>query len=103
MTDTEKNIIVSVLGRSSDLTPVQRLVVVLYALSSTDRGGVVRKTGQDLAAELGMTPSTFSRTRKQLVDAGWLELSEKFAHIAYYRLAPRALGESTVVQMRPAM
>jgi DNA-binding MarR family transcriptional regulator len=93
----------ALLHRTSDLTPAQRLVVMLYALSAGDRGGVVRETGQDLADQLGMTPTVFSRIRKQLVQAGWLEESEKFAHITYFRLSPHALGEQTVIPMRRAI
>ncbi|WP_037599622.1 helix-turn-helix domain-containing protein [Streptacidiphilus rugosus] len=100
---TEKNEYRALLCRTSDLTPAQRLVIMLYALSHSDRGGVVRETGQALAEQLGMTPTVFSRIRKQLVQAGWLEESEKFAHITYFRLSPQALGEQTVVPMRRAI
>ncbi|MEY9878191.1 DNA-binding MarR family transcriptional regulator [Streptacidiphilus sp. MAP12-33] len=100
---TSKSDYKALLRRTHDLTPAQRLVVMLYALSDSDRGGVVRETGQDLAEQLGMTPTVFSRIRKQLVEAGWLEQSEKFAHITYFRLSPQALGEQTVVPMRRAI
>lgn len=93
----------ALLRRTCDLTPAQRLVLMLYAVSEADRGGVVRETGRDLAQQLGITPTVFSRLRKQLVQSGWLEESERFAHISYYRLSPQALGERTVVPMRPAM
>ncbi|MEZ0069934.1 DNA-binding MarR family transcriptional regulator [Streptacidiphilus sp. MAP12-20] len=100
---TEASDIRALLRRTGELTPTQRLVVMLYALSATDRGGVVRETGRDLASQLNMTPTVFSRMRKQLVFLGWLEESEKFAHIAYFRLSPRALGEQVVVPMRRAI
>lgn len=93
----------ALLCRTGDLTPTQRLIVMLYALSASDRSGVVRETGQDLAEQLSMTPTVFSRVRKQLVTAGWLEESERFAHIAYYRLSPQALGEQNVIPMRRAI
>jgi hypothetical protein len=100
---TEKSDYQALLRRTCTLTPAQRLVVLLYAFCEADRGGVVRQTGRDLAQQLGMTPTVFSRLRKQLVQTGWLEESERFAHISYFRLSPQALGERTVVPMRRAM
>jgi DNA-binding MarR family transcriptional regulator len=92
----------AVLCRSGQegLTPAQRIVVMLYCLSESDRAGVVVQTGQDLARQAGMSPTTFSRVRRQLVEAGWLEPSRKFAHITYFRLSPHALGEPPVVAVR---
>lgn len=93
----------ALLRRTCDLMPAQRLVIVLCAVSEADRGGVVHETGRGLAQQLGMTPTVFSRLRKRLVRRGWLEELERFAHISYYRLSSRALGEGTVVPMRRAM
>ncbi|WP_373308790.1 replication initiation protein, RepL2 [Streptomyces minutiscleroticus] len=80
----------------------QRLVVMLYALHPTDRAGAVIETAVNLAELVGMSPSVFSRTRRQVVEAGWLEESDRLAHIKYYRLSPKATGENVVVELRRA-
>lgn len=63
------------------MTANQRLVVMLYAMHPTDRAGAVIETGAKLAELVGMSPTVFSRTRRQVVEAGWLEESERLAHI----------------------
>lgn len=90
------------LRRTAGLSASQRLIVLMYAMMPTDRAGAVRMTGQQLAAEVDMTPTVFSRMRRQLVEAGWLEQSDRFSNIVYYRLTPRATGEENVVPMRRA-
>ncbi|GHB57725.1 hypothetical protein GCM10010377_55970 [Streptomyces viridiviolaceus] len=42
------------------------------------------------------------RTRRQVVEAGWLEESERLAHISYYRLSAKSTGEDVVVPLRRA-
>lgn len=49
-----------------------------------------------------ISPKVFSRTRRQVIEAGWLEESERLAHIHYYRLSPKATGENVVVEFRRA-
>ncbi|MGW7256877.1 helix-turn-helix domain-containing protein [Streptomyces sp. NPDC054834] len=93
----------AVLRRTAGLSPSQRLIVLLYAMMPTDRAGAVRMTGQELAAEVDMTPTVFSRMRRQLVEAGWLEQSDRFSNIVYFRLTSRATGEENVVSMRRVM
>lgn len=67
-----------------------------------DRAGAVVETGANLAQLVGMSPTVFSRTRRQFVDAGWLEESERLAHISYYRLSQKSTGEQVVVPLRRA-
>lgn len=98
--DERKNL--ELLRQTAGMTANQRLVVMLYALHPTNRAGTVQETGANLALMVGMSPSVFSRTRKQVVEAGWLEESERLAHIRYYRLSPRATGENVVVKLRRA-
>ncbi|EGJ72632.1 hypothetical protein STTU_p0020 (plasmid) [Streptomyces sp. Tu6071] len=88
------------LTRSAGLTANQRLVLMLYATHKTDRSGAVPVTAAELAAHLGLAPTVFSRTRRQLVAGGWLEESERFGHIRFYRLAPKSTGEQVVVPLR---
>ncbi|MFE0766149.1 replication initiation protein, RepL2 [Streptomyces smyrnaeus] len=84
------------------MTANQRLVVLLYAVHPTDRAGTVVETAAELAKLVGLSPTVFSRTRRQVIEAGWLEESERLAHIRYYRLKPEALGDNVVVEMRRA-
>ncbi|MFF3503312.1 replication initiation protein, RepL2 [Streptomyces sp. NPDC003247] len=84
------------------MTANQRLVVMLYALHPTDRSGAVLETAANLAQLVGMAPTVFSRTRKQVIEAGWLQETERIGHIKYYRLDPRRLGENIVVPLRRA-
>jgi hypothetical protein len=98
----DKRKLLDVLHRTSGMTANQRLVVMLYAMHPADRSGAVIETGANLAKLVGMSPTVFSRTRRQVVEAGWLEESERLAHIRYYRLSPKSTGEDTVVPLRRA-
>lgn len=84
------------------MTGNQRLVVMLYALHPTDRSGTVVETAADLAKLVGLSPTVFSRTRRQIVDTGWLEETQRIGHIRYYRLSAEASGESVVLELRRA-
>ncbi|MFJ4894995.1 replication initiation protein, RepL2 [Streptomyces sp. NPDC088788] len=98
--DKQKNL--DLLEKTAGMTANQRLVVMLYALHPTDRSGAVLETAATLAKLVGMAPPVFSRTRKQVIEAGWLEQTEKLGHIKYFRLDPRRLGENVVVPLRRA-
>ncbi|MEV7856483.1 replication initiation protein, RepL2 [Streptomyces sp. NPDC087228] len=102
MNNDDKQKLLDVLHRTVGMTANQRLVVMLYALHPTDRAGAVIETGANLASRVGMSPTVFSRIRRQVVDAGWLEESSRLAHISYYRLSPRSTGEDVVVPLRRA-
>jgi DNA-binding MarR family transcriptional regulator len=88
------------LRRTAGLTPNQRLVIWLYSVHPQERSGTIEEMGQDLAEVVGLGPTVFSRTRRQLLDAGWLEQSERLGHIRYYRLSPKATGHEVVVPLR---
>jgi hypothetical protein len=98
----DKQRLLDVLHRTSGMTANQRLVVMLYAMHPTDRAGAVVETGANLAKLVGMSPTVFSRTRRQVVEAGWLEESDRLAHISYYRLSQKSTGEHVVVPLRRA-
>jgi hypothetical protein len=98
--DKQKNL--ELLEKTAGMTANQRLVVMLYALHPTDRSGAVLETAANLAQLVGMAPPVFSRTRKQVIEAGWLEETERIGHIKYYRLDPRRMGENVVVPLRRA-
>ncbi|MEU3796000.1 replication initiation protein, RepL2 [Streptomyces fructofermentans] len=102
MNDDDKLRTLSLLQRTVGLTANQRLVVMLYACHPTDRSGAVLETALELAKLVGLSPTVFSRTRRQVIEAGWLEESERLAHIRYYRLSPKATGENVVVEFRRA-
>jgi hypothetical protein len=42
---------------------------MLYAVHPTDRAGAVIETGANLVKLVGMSPTVFSRTRRQVVEA----------------------------------
>lgn len=90
------------LKKTAGMTANQRLVVMLYALHPTDRSGAVLETAANLSKLVGMAPPVFSRTRKQVIEAGWLEETERIGHIKYYRLDPHRLDENVVVPLRHA-
>ncbi|AKJ15885.1 replication initiation protein, RepL2 (plasmid) [Streptomyces incarnatus] len=98
--DKQKNL--KLLEKTAGMSANQRLVVMLYALHPTDRSGAVLETAANLAKLVGMAPPVFSRTRKQVIEAGWLEETERIGHIKYYRLDPKRLGENVVVPLRRA-
>ncbi|CAL9639611.1 replication initiation protein, RepL2 [Streptomyces albogriseolus] len=102
MTSDDKQKNLDLLKATAGMTANQRLVVMLYALHPTDRSGAILETAANLAKLVGMAPPVFSRTRKQVIEAGWLEETEKIGHIKYYRLAPKHLGENVVVPLRRA-
>ncbi|GAA2268971.1 hypothetical protein GCM10010415_38610 [Streptomyces atrovirens] len=98
--DKQKNL--ELLEKTAGMTANQRLVVMLYALHPTDRSGAILETAATLAKLVGMAPPVFSRTRKQVIEAGWLEETERIGHIKYYRLDPKRMGENVVVPLRRA-
>nr|WTA00827.1 replication initiation protein, RepL2 [Streptomyces sp. NBC_00857] len=102
MNNDDKRKLLDILHRTVGMTANQRLIVMLYAMHPTDRGGAVIETGANLAKSVGMAPTVFSRTRRQVVEAGWLEESERLAHISYYRLSAKTTGEDVVVPLRRA-
>ncbi|MFD6294340.1 replication initiation protein, RepL2 [Streptomyces sp. NPDC060235] len=102
MTSDDKQKNLDLLEKTAGMTANQRLVVMLYALHPTDRSGAVLETAATLAKLVGMAPPVFSRTRKQVIEAGWLEQTEKLGHIKYFRLDPRRLGENVVIPLRRA-
>lgn len=69
------------------LSPNQRIVVLLYAASEQNSEGAVITRATELAETVGMTPPVFSRTRKELVQLGWLEEAGSVGRIKLYRLA----------------
>ncbi|MDA5145937.1 replication initiation protein, RepL2 [Streptomyces sp. NPDC005395] len=70
------------------LSPNQRIVVMLYASSEQRPDGTVMIKASTLAATAGMTPPVLSRTRKELLEAGWLEVTGSVGSVKHYRLAP---------------
>ncbi|EPH45359.1 replication initiation protein, RepL2 [Streptomyces aurantiacus] len=102
MNGDDKRKMLQLFQDTAGMTANQRLIVMLYAMHPTDRAGTVVETAAELAKLLGMSPTVFSRTRRQIIKAGWLEESERLAHISYYRLSPKATGESVVVELRRA-
>lgn len=70
------------------LSPNQRLLVLLYASSEQRPDGTVLIKASELAATAGMTAPVFSRTRKELVAAGWMEETGHVGNVKLYRLVP---------------
>jgi hypothetical protein len=75
---------------------------MLYAMHPTDHAGAVTETGVNLAALVGMSPTVFCRTRRQVIEAGWLEESDRLAHISYHRISPKTTGEDVADPLRRA-
>ncbi|MER6539672.1 replication initiation protein, RepL2 [Streptomyces sp900105755] len=102
MSNDDKHENLRLLETTAGMSANQRLVVMLYALHPTDRSGAVLETAANLAKLVGMAAPVFSRTRKQVIEAGWLEETERIGHIKYYRLEPKRLGQNVVVPLRRA-
>ncbi len=87
-----------VLRASHGLPPNQRLVLVHYA-THPDRtsNGMVEETNEKLAAALGWVPTVFSRTRKELIEAGFLQERKRTGNVRYYGLTAKALGPKSKV------
>ncbi|MBL3667251.1 replication initiation protein, RepL2 [Streptomyces sp. M2CJ-2] len=102
MNDDDKLKTLRLLQHTAGLTANQRLVVMLYACHPTDRSGAVLETAVELAKLMGLSPTVFFRTHRQVIEAGWLEESERLAHIRYYRLSSKATEENVVVEFRRA-
>lgn len=104
MSEHTDNRVQAVLDNSHGLPANQRLLLVIYANADGKyRNGAVEKTAQDLAKDLGWAPTVFSRTRKELIEAGFLEQHGKFNNVKYFRLTDQALGRGgTVVRLRTA-
>ena len=75
------------------LTPNQRIVVMLYASSEQNPDGTVMTRATQLAEIAGMKPPVFSRTRRELVEEGWLEERGSIGTVKVYRLSPNQIGD----------
>jgi DNA-binding MarR family transcriptional regulator len=97
----DKQDFVRFLQTTADRTATERLILLTYVtLSSDERGGIVNKTGVELAKLLNLAPTVFSRLRRQLVEDGYLEESpqHRLGNIRYYRLTAKvSRGSGTVV------
>ncbi|MFI6689196.1 replication initiation protein, RepL2 [Streptomyces sp. NPDC050485] len=80
---------------AKDLTQSQRLVALLYAASEQRADGAVLVRASELAAAVGMTGPAFSRTRKEMVEKGWLEEAGTIGRLKVYRL-PSAISRQRV-------
>ncbi|MFE2350257.1 replication initiation protein, RepL2 [Kitasatospora cineracea] len=91
-----------VLSASKGLPPNQRLVLVHYATHpKRDRHGTVEETNEKLADGLGWQPTVFSRTRKELIEAGFLEERKRVGNVRYYGLTTKAIGrKAKIVPLR---
>ncbi|MFH8797671.1 replication initiation protein, RepL2 [Streptomyces sp. NPDC017941] len=97
--------VVYLLKRTSELPPLQRIVILLYASKDQTDTGTVPETAAAMAEELGMLPQLFTRVRRQLIDGGWLEedAAMRIGKVKYYRLTPKATGgTSNVIPLRSA-
>lgn len=95
--------VVDLLRRTSDLPPLQRIVLLLYASKDQTETGTVPETAAAMAEDLGMLPQLFTRVRRQLIDGGWLEEDPemRIGRVRYYRLTPKATGEpDNVIPLR---
>ncbi|MFD8631961.1 replication initiation protein, RepL2 [Streptomyces sp. NPDC059533] len=91
-----------ILRETGGLPPLQRLLLVQYAVSDTDEIGTVHATGAEPAAEAAMSPQLFSRVRRELISGGWLEESgERLGNMRFYRRTDRTTGRQTVTPLRP--
>jgi hypothetical protein len=91
--------VVDLLRRTSDLPPLQRIMILLYASKDQTDTGTVPETAAAMAADLGMLPQLFTRVRRQLIEGGWLEEDPemRIGKVRYYRLTPKATGETNNV------
>jgi DNA-binding MarR family transcriptional regulator len=104
VTIVNKERFLAFLKATVDLTPTQREILLAYdALSSDSPKGVVEMTGLDIAKLLGLRDTVFSRLRRQLVAAGYLEESpqHRLGNIRYYRPSEKIAGDdSNVIPLR---
>lgn len=91
--------VTQLLKNTSKLPPLQRIVLVLYAVADSDSTGTVEATGTDLAEQVGMSRQLFSRVRRELIAGGWLEedVEARFGKIRFYRLTRKCGGPENAV------
>ncbi|MDV9190948.1 replication initiation protein, RepL2 [Streptomyces sp. SR27] len=98
--------IIELLHRTSDLPPLQRILVLAYAAADQDDTGTVLETGIKIAEDIGMSAQLFSRVRRELISSGWLEedAPSRIGNVRYYRLTEKATGDepSNVIALRSA-
>ncbi|OPG02875.1 hypothetical protein B1R27_30820 [Streptomyces sp. GKU 895] len=85
--------------RISKLPHLKQNVVMTYAIL----GGLehsVERTAADLAELIGVPAPHFSRARRELADAGWLEHTHSEGQVKFYRLGDTATGRKIVVPLR---
>jgi DNA-binding MarR family transcriptional regulator len=103
--EQDKREFVGLLRTTADRTATERLILLTYVmLSSAERGGIVNKTGVELANLLNLAPTVFSRLRRQLVEDGYLEESpqHRLGNIRYYRATTKVWrgSRNVVVPLR---
>ncbi|MFI8194772.1 replication initiation protein, RepL2 [Streptomyces sp. NPDC085946] len=76
------------------LTPNQRIMVMLYTSSEQNPDGTVMTRATKLAEIAGMRLPVFSRTRRELVEEGWLEERGSIGTVKVYRLSPTKIGDA---------
>ncbi|MEU5599542.1 hypothetical protein [Streptomyces sp. NPDC020298] len=57
----------------------------------------VERTGAELAERIGVPAPHFSRTRRELVEDGWLEHTHSEGQVKFFRLGEKATGRQIVV------
>jgi hypothetical protein len=71
--EQEKGLVGQVLSGTKGLPPVARLVLARYAASAKMTSeGTVMELAKDMAEDLGMTATQFSRERRRLIAGGYL-------------------------------
>lgn len=72
--EQERGLVSQVLSGTKGLPPVARLVLARYASSTKmTPEGTVMELAKEMAEDLGMTATQFSRERKKLIALGYLE------------------------------
>ncbi|WP_457437313.1 winged helix-turn-helix domain-containing protein [Streptomyces sp. MN6] len=85
-------------ARISDLSHLKQNVLVTYAIL----GGLehsVERTAAELAELIGVPAPHFSRARRELEDAGYLECTHKEGQVRFFRLGEEATGRNVVVEL----
>lgn len=85
--------------RISQLPHLKQNLLMTYAIFGALEDAV-EMTAAELAEIIGVPPSHFSRTRRELEAEGWMEFTHKEGQVKFYRLGEKATGQRVVVPLR---
>jgi hypothetical protein len=93
----------AIVTNSKEFTDAEVRVIVWFILNSPGHGEAVRKTGKQIATEMGMTPEGYSRISSRLRKRRILLERDKVGVTRFYAVSPYLGGRGSGLEQREAV